>query len=129
MIKLFETKRNMIPQPIFFVPSPAHGMMTHDLFYSLLHLHHAHTYTHGLHSFAIINVRDLKATLNTPMDNDQGHTKQLSFINGLLMAEKEDGTKLFVLIKPTSRTEKEGHYLVITTKDCLPKPGLTPMLS
>ena len=35
------------------------------------------------------------------------------------MAEKVDGTKLFISIEPTTHTEKDGRYLVITTKDCL----------
>jgi hypothetical protein len=116
MIELFETQRHLIPQPVFFVPSPANGTMTHDLYYSLLRVHHS--YTHDLRSFAITNVRDLQATLTIPTD-DQGNTKQLSFIEGLTMAEKADGTKLFVSIEPTTRTEKDGRYLVITTKDCL----------
>jgi hypothetical protein len=118
MIKLFEMQRNLIPQPIFFVPSPANGTMTHDLYYSLLHMHHS--YTHDLRSFAITNVRDLQATL-TILTDTQGNTKQLSFIKGLMMAEKADGTKLFVLVEPTTRMEKDGRYLVITTKDCLAK--------
>jgi hypothetical protein len=42
--------------------------------------------------------------------------KQISFINGLLLAEK-DGTHLFISMKLTSHTEKEGHYLLITMKD------------
>jgi hypothetical protein len=77
-----------------------------------------HSYTHDLRSFAITNIRDLQATL-TIMTDDKGNTKQLSFIDGLMMAEKTDGTKLFVSIEPTSRTEQDGRYLVITTKDCL----------
>jgi hypothetical protein len=115
MIELFETRRDAIPQPIFFVPTPAQGTMTYNLYYDLLRLHH--TYTHDLRSFAITNVRDLNASLTIPID-DKGNTKQLSFIDGLLMAEK-DGHRLFVSIEPTNRTEKDGRYLVLTTKDRL----------
>jgi hypothetical protein len=90
--------------------------MTHELYYQLLRVHHS--YTHDLRSFAITNVRDLQATLTIPTD-DQGNTKQLSFLEGLKMAEKTDGTKLFVSIEPTTRAETDGRYLLITTKDCL----------
>jgi hypothetical protein len=116
LIELFDTKRDAIPSSIFFVPSPAQGTMTYDLYYDLLRVHHV--YTANLRSFAITNVRDLNATLTIPTD-DQGNTKQLSFIDGLLMAEHEDGNKLFVSIEPTNRTEKDGRYLVITTKEYL----------
>jgi hypothetical protein len=104
MIELFETQHNVIPEPIFFVPSPVNGTMMHDMYYQLLRVHHS--YTHDLRSFAITNVRNLQATL-TILTDDQGNTKQLSFLEGLKMAEKTDGTKLFVLIEPMTRTEKE----------------------
>jgi hypothetical protein len=116
MIELFETKRAAIPDPIFFVLTPANGTMTHEFYYNLLHLHH--TYTHDLRSFAITNVRVLKATLAITVD-EQGTMQQLSFLDGLKMAEKPDGTKLFISIEPTTWTEKEGRYLLIMTKDCL----------
>jgi hypothetical protein len=91
MIELFEMQRNAIPEPIFFVLSLANGTMMHDLYYQLLRVHHSYTY--NLRSFAITNVRDLQVTLTILVD-DQGNTKQLSFLEGLKMAEKTDGTKL-----------------------------------
>ena len=109
MIELFETQRKAIPEPIFFLPSPANGTMMHDLYYQLLRVHHS--YTNDLRSFAITNVHDLQVTLTIPQD-DKGNTKQLSFLEGLKMATKADGTKLFVLIEPMMRTEKEGQYLL-----------------
>ena len=36
MIKLFQTKHDVIPMDIYFVPSPTQGIMTHELFYNHL---------------------------------------------------------------------------------------------
>jgi hypothetical protein len=116
MIELFKMQRNAIPEPIFFVLSPANGTMMHDLYYQLLRVHYS--YTHNLRSFVIANVRNLQATL-TILTDKQGNTKQLSFLEGLKMAEKTDGMKLFVSIEPTTRTAKGGQYLLITMKDLL----------
>ena len=43
MIELFQMKPKAIPADVYFVPSPTHGVMTHDMFYNHLCLHCQYT--------------------------------------------------------------------------------------
>jgi hypothetical protein len=116
MIELFQTKPDMIPADVYFVPSPTHGAMTHDLFYNHLRLHHQ--YTANLRSFGITNVHDINAELILPQPD--GNMKTTTFEKALLESVKPDTQiRLFKSIEPTKDTEKYGKYLLITTADLL----------
>ena len=116
MIELFQTKPDEIPTDIYFVPSPTHGVMTHDLFYNHLRLHHK--YTANLRSFGITNVHDLQAKLNLPQPD--GTIKKTTFEQALLDSTQPATQKrLFKSIEPTKETTTEGKYLLITMADLL----------
>ena len=105
MIKLFQTKPAVIPANVYFVPLPTHGVMTHELFYNHLHLHHQ--YIANLHSFSINNIHDLKAKLTLPQAD--GTTKTTTFKKALLNSVKQNTqTCLFKSesIEPTKDMEK-----------------------
>ena len=92
MIKLFQMKPDTIPDDIFFVPLPTNGIMTHELFYNHLCLHHQ--YTADLRSFGIINIHDIQAELTLP--HADGTTKMTTFEKALLESVKpETQTRLF----------------------------------
>ena len=116
MIKLFQMKPTVHPDDVYFVPSPTHGMMTHELFYNHLCLHHQ--YTANLHSFGITNIHALKAELT--LTQSDGTQKMTTFEKTLLDLVKLDTqTCLFKLIEPMKDMEKYGKYLLITTVDLL----------
>ena len=116
MIKLFQTKPAVISDDVYFILSPSHGMMTHELFYNHLCLHHL--YTANLHSFGITNVHDLKAELILT-HSDITH-KTTTFKKALLdLVKPNTQTCLFKSIKPTKDMEKYGKYLLITTVNLL----------
>ena len=116
MIELFQTKHNVLPTDIYFVPSPTHGIMTHKLFYNHLCLHHK--YTANLRSFGITNVHDLLAELNLPQMN--GTIKKTTFEQALLdLTQLDMQTHLFKSIEPMKDTKKDRKYLLITTADLL----------
>ena len=86
MIELFQMKHETIPANVYFVPSPTRGVMTHDLFFNHLHLHHQ--YTANLCSFSIANIHDLQAELHLPQAD--GTTKMMMFETALLDSVKPD---------------------------------------
>ena len=117
MIKLFQTKPAAILADVYyFVPSPTHGVMTHELFYNHLCLHHQ--YTANLQSFGITNIHDLQAELTLPQAD--GTTKTTTFERALLKSIKLDTqTCLFKSIEPMKDTEKYGKYLLIMMVELL----------
>ena len=86
MIEIFQTKHNVLPTDIYFVPSPTEGVRTHELFYNHLCLHHK--YTANLHSFGITNVHDLQAELNLPQTDRT--IKKTTFEQALLDSTQPD---------------------------------------
>ena len=110
MIEIFQQKPNEIPTDIYFIPSPTHGAMTHELYYKHLCLHHQ--YTANLRSFGITNVNDIHAMLMLPQPD--GTVKSTTFKKALLDSVKPNTqTRLFKLIEPMKDTEKYGKYLLI----------------
>ena len=113
MIEIFQQRPDEIPTDVYFVPSPTHGAMTYDLFYSHLRLHHQ--YTANLRSFGITNVHDIHAELMIPQSD--GTVKTTTFEKALLDSVKPDTqTRLFKSIEPTKDTKKYGKYLHVWTK-------------
>ena len=43
LIELFQTKPDILPTETYFVPLPAHGGMTHEVYYNHLQIHHQYT--------------------------------------------------------------------------------------
>jgi hypothetical protein len=117
LIEIFEAKHDAIPQDVYFVPSPANGAMSHDLFFDHLRLHHQ--YTADLRSFAITNVRDLQAELTIP-DPTTGTMITTTFESALLTSVKHGtSTRIFTSIEPTKTSETDGHYLMVTNKELI----------
>jgi hypothetical protein len=59
LIKIFKTKKHALPRDVYFMPTPANGIMDHDTYHQHLRLRHA-AHVANLHRFAIANVSDIK---------------------------------------------------------------------
>jgi hypothetical protein len=116
MIEIFETKQDVLPHGIFFVPTPTNGSMPYELYYQSLHVHHDHIA--NLRSFAITNVGDLKAEMSFTDPTGTTDPRVTTFEAEILRGTTKGTTeKLFYSIEPTLYTETEGRYLLVTHKD------------
>jgi hypothetical protein len=118
MIEIFNTRKASLPTNIYFVPSPANGTMSHELYYQHLRLHHQHIV--NLRSFPITNVGNLQAEMT--ITNPDGSERTTTFESELLNSVKPGTTneRLFYSIEPTKFSDTEGRYLLITHKDNIP---------
>ena len=66
-----QNKPDCFPTDTYFVPYPTHGILTHELYYNHLQIHHQ--YTTQLCSFGITNIYDLKAELMIPQADGTMH--------------------------------------------------------
>jgi hypothetical protein len=116
MIEIFETKQDVLPKDIFFIPTPTNGTMPYELYYRNLHAHHEHIA--NLRSFAITNVGDLKAEM-TFTDPSGKIAPRVTTFEAEIMREQKKGTteNLFYSIEMTKFTETEGRYLLVTHKN------------
>jgi hypothetical protein len=118
MIEIFDTRKASLPTDIYFVPSPANGTMSHELYYQHLRLHHQHIV--NLRSFPITNVGNLQAEMT--ITNPDGSERTTTFESELLNSIKPGTTneRLFYSIEPTKFSDTEGRYLLVTHKDNIP---------
>jgi hypothetical protein len=118
MIEIFETAKDSFPNDIYFVPSPANGTMSHDLYYQHVRIHHQHIV--NLRSFPITNVGNLQADMTI---TEPDGTKRITTFESELLNSIKPGTtneKLFYSIEPTKLSASEGRYLLVTHKDNIP---------
>jgi hypothetical protein len=116
MIEIFESEKQLPPE-LYFVPTPTNGTMPYDLYYQHIRIHHQHV--HDLRSFPITNVGNLKATIT--VDNPDGSQRDTTFEEAILTSVSP-GTpdqKLFYSIEPTTASDSEGRYLLVTHKSTL----------
>ena len=116
MIDIFESEKQLPPE-LYFVPTPTNGTMSYDLYYQHIRIHHQHV--HDLRSFPITNVGNLQATIT--VDNPDGSKRETTFEEAILTSVSP-GTpdqKLFYSIEPTSASDSEGRYLLVTHKSTL----------
>jgi hypothetical protein len=117
LIEIFEREKDL-PKDIYFVPTPAYGTLDYETYYQHLRLHHTHVT--NLRSFAITNIRDMKAEI-TIYDQDGNNPRLMTFEQALMSKTKEgtSSTKLFYSIEPTQASHTEGRYLLITDKESI----------
>ena len=116
LINMSQKKPECFPTDTYFVPYPAHGILTHKLYSNHLQIHHQ--YTNQLHSFDITNVYDLKTELMIPQANGTMHTT--TFEQALIDSVKPNTQiQLFKSIETTKESTTHGKYLLITTANLL----------
>jgi hypothetical protein len=116
MIEIFESEKQLPPE-LYFVPTPTNGTMSYDLYYQHIRIHHQHV--HDLRSFPITNIGNLQATIT--VDNPDGSKRDTTFEEAILTSVSP-GTpdqKLFYSIEPTTASDSEGRYLLVTHKSTL----------
>jgi hypothetical protein len=112
---VFQLSASALPKELFFVPSPANGMIKNDLYYKLVDAHHKHMA--NIRSFSITGI----ASLNTPMtaqDNQDINSSVETTLERIILDAKVPATNenIFSSIKLTSLSDKEGRYLLLTDK-------------
>jgi hypothetical protein len=115
LVKVFCKNADRLPKEIFFVPSPMNGAISYDLYFDLVNAHHEHMAS--IRSFAIMGIADLKAAMKTQATRDTNSAVETT-VEHVIMDAKVPGTNepIFLSIEPTSASEKEGRYLLLTEK-------------
>jgi hypothetical protein len=115
LIQVFHHHAEQLPHDVFFVPSPTNGMMSTDMYYDLVRAHDVSM--SNIRSFAITGIANLQAKLTIQSTTNPESTNQET-IENVIMGAKLNGTdtNLFTSIEPTSRSQSEGRYLLLTNK-------------
>jgi hypothetical protein len=110
---VFKTSAALLPNEIFFVPSPTNGMIKTDLYYALLNAHHEQMA--NLRSFAITGIANLSTPMTTQDTTDATSSVATTF-EKIIMDAKVPGTDhlIFSSIEPTIHSDKDGRYLLLT---------------
>jgi hypothetical protein len=112
---VFTLSANNLPKDIFFVPSPANGMIKQELFYALVNAHHEHMA--NIRSFAISGVLNLNAKIMVQDTTDET-SSVMSTLKQAILTAKVPGTtnNIFSSIETTSSSDSDGRFLLLTEK-------------
>jgi hypothetical protein len=112
---VFTLSANHLPKDIFFVPSPANGMIKQELFYALVNAHHEHMA--NIRSFAISGVSNLNAKIMVQDTTDET-SSVMSTLKQAILTAKVPGTTtdIFSSIETTSFSDSDGRFLLLTEK-------------
>ena len=115
LVHIFQVSSNSLPKEIFFVPSPVNGMIKTDLYYDLVKSHHESMA--DLRSFAITGIANLQTPM-TAQDSKDINSSVATTFEKIILTAKVPGTEqnIFSSIEPTSQSETEGRYLLLTNK-------------
>jgi hypothetical protein len=113
LVEVFKMSAGALPKDIFFVPSPANGMITTQLYYDLVNAHHEHMA--NLRSFAITGIAKLSAPMIV-QDNTDANSSVETTLEQIILDAKVPGTDqlIFSSIEPTTNSDTEGRYLLLT---------------
>ena len=115
LVHIFQVSSHSLPKEIFFVPSPVNGMIKTDLYYDLVKSHHESMA--DLRSFAITGIANLQTPM-TAQDSKDINSSVATTFEKIILTAKVPGTEqnIFSSIEPTSQSETEGRYLLLTNK-------------
>ena len=120
LVRVFQQSADKMPNDVFFVPAPTNGMMSYEMYYDLVNDHAENT--SNIRSFAITGIGNMQAQIDiqNTMDPDSCNTTS---IEEIIMGATAIGTetKLFSSIEPTSKSQSEGRFLLLTHKHLLAK--------
>jgi hypothetical protein len=113
LVEVFKLTADALPKDIFFVPSPANGMIKTDLYYDLVNAHHEHMA--NLRSFAITGIAKLSTPMIAQDDTDDSSSVETTF-EQIILDAKVPGTDQYIFssIEPTTHSDTEGRYLLLT---------------
>jgi hypothetical protein len=115
LVTVFKHSATKLPKDIFFVPSPANGMITSELYYKLVDAHHEHMA--NIRSFAIVGIAKMNTPMNAQVDKDTNSLVETTFERIILDARVPETNKIiFSSIEPTSLSNTDGRYLLLTDK-------------
>jgi hypothetical protein len=77
LVNVFKLSATELPKDIFFVPSPANGMITSELFYKLVDAHHEHMA--NIWSFEIVGITNINTPMNAQVDKDTNSLVETTF--------------------------------------------------
>ena len=115
LVRVFQQSADQMPNDVFFVPAPTNGMMSYEMYYDLVNAHAEST--SNIRSFAISGIANLQAKIDIQSSTDPDSCTKKS-IEEIIMGATAFGTetKLFSSIEPTSKSQTEGRFLLLTTK-------------
>jgi hypothetical protein len=116
LVHVFLHSADKLPNDIFFVPpAPTNGLMSYEMYYDLVNAHAAST--SNIRSFALTGIANLKAKINIQSTTDPNSCTNTT-IEDIIMGANAIGTdiKLFSSIEPTSKSQSEGRFLLLTKK-------------
>ena len=117
LINMSQKNPKCFPTDTYFVPYPAHGILTQKLYYAHLRIHHQ--YINQLHSISITNVYDIKTEIMIPTAN--GNMQHTTMFEQAIIDSVKPNTqiRLFKSIETTKESSTHGKYLLLTTANLL----------
>jgi hypothetical protein len=121
LVQVFQHSAAQMPNDIFFVPAPTNGMMSTEMYYNLVNAHDA-SMSNMRSSFAITGIANLQAQIDIQSNTDPNSSNKVT-IEESIMGAKVNGTdtNLFTSIEPTSKSQTEGRFLLLTKKHLIGK--------
>jgi hypothetical protein len=115
LVRVFQHSADKLPNDIFFVPAPTNGLMSYDMYNDLVNAHAAGT--SNIRSFALTGIANMQAKIDIQSNTDTNSCTKAT-IEEIIMGAKENGTdiNLFSSIEPTSKSQSEGCFLLLTKK-------------
>jgi hypothetical protein len=89
LVHAFKSTADNVPKDIFFVPSPANGAISHELYYNLVRNHHEHMA--NIRSFTISGIANLELPMEAQDNADTNSSVETTFA-AIIMNAKVPGT-------------------------------------